>query len=329
MIKNKMYCFSLILLSIIIILTSTIPVLAMQDANKTSTNLFNKEIIVGDVDLNGVVSILDVLKIQYYLVDMNIDNYLGENVYTNSNKTHLIGDVDGNGIINIVDATKIQYYLAELLDSEIGANYGVAVDINSINEYYKTYFTSEDFGLSGQNIIVKQNDEIVARANVALDETAVYSFSTQDYLYEINIIENDKAYIKKENLSNGTVEWSACNVSDDVLGKLNIDALSDIIENYISKVESINFYKFENNMVILDVVVNVSESEIEPNYVIGKVYIDANNKKVKKVIIPDFIIVECLDSVQTIDFTIPENYKNRLEIIVGLELMNALKSLTI
>ena len=176
---------------------------------------------------------------------------------------------------------------------------------------------------------MKQNDEIVARANVALDETAVYSFSTQDYLYEINIIENDKAYIKKENLSNGTVEWSACNVSDDVLGKLNIDALSDIIENYISKVESINFYKFENNMVILDVVVNVSESEIEPNYVIGKVYIDANNKKVKKVIIPDFIIVECLDSVQTIDFTIPENYKNRLEIIVGLELMNALKSLTI
>ena len=61
--------------------------------------------IAGDVNNDKVVNVLDVLYIQYYLV-----NDLPDGATFNER----IADVDGDGYISIIDATRIQRYLAHI-----------------------------------------------------------------------------------------------------------------------------------------------------------------------------------------------------------------------
>ncbi len=65
------------------------------------------EVIMGDVDQNGVVTINDATSIQYYLADFGS---LTENQIS-------AADVDGDGEITIKDVTKIQKYLAGMINS--------------------------------------------------------------------------------------------------------------------------------------------------------------------------------------------------------------------
>ncbi len=60
--------------------------------------------ILGDVDNNGKVTILDATMIQLYLIEM----------LEADDKMIVRGDIDRNGFLSIMDATSIQRFLAEL-----------------------------------------------------------------------------------------------------------------------------------------------------------------------------------------------------------------------
>ncbi len=63
------------------------------------------EYILGDIDRDGALSVLDVTYIQKLAVGL-----------VESTENDMIGDVDGNGIINVRDATYIQKYLLNLIE---------------------------------------------------------------------------------------------------------------------------------------------------------------------------------------------------------------------
>ncbi|MEE0856515.1 MAG: starch-binding protein [Ruminococcus sp.] len=74
---------------------------------------------MGDVNLDGVVSIADATAIQFMLAEM------GDPFTDLQNK---LGDVTGDGVVSIADATAIQFYLAEL---QGGENTGKEIKIPS------------------------------------------------------------------------------------------------------------------------------------------------------------------------------------------------------
>lgn len=60
----------------------------------------------GDVNKDGVVSIIDASEIQFYIVNLhNLDSLALR-----------LSDVDGDGIVSIMDATNIQRYLVSLIN---------------------------------------------------------------------------------------------------------------------------------------------------------------------------------------------------------------------
>ena len=65
--------------------------------------------MVGDVNGDGVISIMDSTEIQKYLADL-----------TTLTDTQLkAGDVNGDGMVSVIDATDIQKYLSDLI-TELG-----------------------------------------------------------------------------------------------------------------------------------------------------------------------------------------------------------------
>ncbi len=68
--------------------------------------------ILGDVNNDGVVSIMDATLIQCYLADL-VDT---------DDIDVLLADVDGDDDITILDATAIQLYLAQIIDKFPGEN---------------------------------------------------------------------------------------------------------------------------------------------------------------------------------------------------------------
>lgn len=90
----------LVLLVIIILMTSTFCVVAKET------------VILGDVNNDGNVSIMDATQIQFYLADL-----LGVDELDVS-----LADVDGNGTVAIMDATTIQLYLVQIIDKLPGEN---------------------------------------------------------------------------------------------------------------------------------------------------------------------------------------------------------------
>lgn len=65
------------------------------------------QVLMGDVDGNGTVSIEDVTLLQQYIAEL----------VTLDDTQLLAADVDRNGSVNIADATVIQMYIAELIDN--------------------------------------------------------------------------------------------------------------------------------------------------------------------------------------------------------------------
>ncbi|MBQ7133791.1 MAG: dockerin type I repeat-containing protein [Ruminococcus sp.] len=90
----------LILLVAIMIMVSTFCVAAKETD------------ILGDVNNDGVVSIIDATQIQGYLADL-VDT---------DDIDVLLADVDGDDDITILDATAIQLYLAQIIDKFPGEN---------------------------------------------------------------------------------------------------------------------------------------------------------------------------------------------------------------
>ena len=61
------------------------------------------EALIGDTNLDGIISISDVTAIQRHLAELE----------TFTDKQLALADTDGDGEINIADATWLQMYLAE------------------------------------------------------------------------------------------------------------------------------------------------------------------------------------------------------------------------
>ena len=80
-------------------------------------NVSINNIIIGDTDPDGFVTITDATKIQCYLAQILQESSVGEVIDTESENQYLIGDVDLNGRITIMDATAIQCYIARLRDN--------------------------------------------------------------------------------------------------------------------------------------------------------------------------------------------------------------------
>ena len=86
---------------IIAILLALLIFLAFVTINcSASTNKF------GDVNNDGVVSIIDASEIQFYIVNLHKLNSLSLR----------LADVDGDGFVSIMDATSIQRYLVSFID---------------------------------------------------------------------------------------------------------------------------------------------------------------------------------------------------------------------
>ena len=77
-------------------------VTVIYDANTNA----NDETLVGDVDLDGKITVLDATKIQRNLAEMEQFR----------KKQTVVGDVDRSGKLEITDATKIQLFVAEIID---------------------------------------------------------------------------------------------------------------------------------------------------------------------------------------------------------------------
>ncbi len=80
---------------------------AQQYAKKYNRNFevyVPAESVLGDADLDGILSIIDATTIQRYLAKLT----------TLTNKQSELADVDKDGVVTILDATKIQRILAEL-----------------------------------------------------------------------------------------------------------------------------------------------------------------------------------------------------------------------
>ena len=71
----------------------------LTDAEEALDNI----VLLGDVDGDGKVTIVDATYIQRYLVDIKMDSL-----------NEAAADVDGDGVVTIVDATLIQRYLVEI-----------------------------------------------------------------------------------------------------------------------------------------------------------------------------------------------------------------------
>ena len=71
-----------------------------------TTNCTAATNIYGDVNKDGVVSIIDASEIQFYIVNMLKFDSLALR----------LGDVDSDGFVSIMDATTIQRYLASFID---------------------------------------------------------------------------------------------------------------------------------------------------------------------------------------------------------------------
>ena len=63
-----------------------------------------KSDLIGDVDLDDMINIMDVTSIQRFIADLNeFDDY-----------QKMLADYDGDGVITIIDCTKIQRVLADV-----------------------------------------------------------------------------------------------------------------------------------------------------------------------------------------------------------------------
>lgn len=91
----------LLVLLVAIIITATTFCVAAKETD-----------ILGDVNNDGVVSIIDATQIQGYLADL-VDT---------DDIDVLLADVDGDDDITILDATAIQLYLAQIIDKFPGEN---------------------------------------------------------------------------------------------------------------------------------------------------------------------------------------------------------------
>lgn len=70
----------------------------------------SNDVLIGDIDLDGVITIKDVTLLQKYLADVS----------DLSDKALIAADVDKDGTIDICDATKIRSYLCDFADKNIG-----------------------------------------------------------------------------------------------------------------------------------------------------------------------------------------------------------------
>ncbi|MBQ8058139.1 MAG: dockerin type I repeat-containing protein [Ruminococcus sp.] len=104
----------LILLVAIMIMVSTFCVAAKETD------------ILGDVNNDGVVSIIDATQIQCYLVDLTDADEIDVS----------LADVDGDGDITIMDATAIQLYLAQIIDKFPGENASLTPPSVDSDGYY-------------------------------------------------------------------------------------------------------------------------------------------------------------------------------------------------
>ena len=75
-----------------------------------SFNNLDGDVLIGDIDLDGVITIKDVTLLQKYLADVS----------DLSDKSLIAADVDKDGTIDICDATKIRSYLCDFADKNIG-----------------------------------------------------------------------------------------------------------------------------------------------------------------------------------------------------------------
>lgn len=75
-----------------------------------SFNNLDGDVLIGDIDLDGVITIKDVTLLQKYLADVS----------DLSDKALIAADVDKDGTIDICDATKIRSYLCDFADKNIG-----------------------------------------------------------------------------------------------------------------------------------------------------------------------------------------------------------------
>ena len=75
-----------------------------------SFNNLDGDVLIGDIDLDGVITIKDVTLLQKYLADVS----------DLSDKALIAADVDKDGTIDICDATKIRSYLCNFADKNIG-----------------------------------------------------------------------------------------------------------------------------------------------------------------------------------------------------------------
>ena len=91
--KNKRAFIAAILSAMLV--TAGFPVAASAAEN---------EVLLGDVDGNGVVNVVDATLVQMIAAEMT----------TVSDERMKAADVDGNGDVNVVDATLIQQYAAEI-----------------------------------------------------------------------------------------------------------------------------------------------------------------------------------------------------------------------
>lgn len=78
-----------------------------QPTQPTQPTVPVDKILVGDVDMNGVITVADTTDTQMMIVGSK----------SMSDKARIAADVDGNGVVNIKDATYIQYYLVGKIDS--------------------------------------------------------------------------------------------------------------------------------------------------------------------------------------------------------------------
>ena len=112
----------------------------------SSSALPNVNVIVGDVDLDETVSVLDATCIQKSLVGMEQLSYLQE----------VAADVDNDSSCTIVDATWIQKYIASIKSKE-----------TTINEwiYYGFFSTSLTSDKGDRYIVVSKGDTVTFEAS--------------------------------------------------------------------------------------------------------------------------------------------------------------------
>lgn len=83
---------------------TTVPATTAQPSTTQPTTQPQNKVLIGDVDLNGTITISDATDAQLHAAEIS----------TLTGDAFTAGDVDKNGVVNVKDATAIQCYIAEL-----------------------------------------------------------------------------------------------------------------------------------------------------------------------------------------------------------------------